>query len=105
MNTSQTRRRRIASLLIIACALAVGASTGVRLAAYGVPFALLTACVLGIASSSLWLYSHIDAALTSTTHRCRAPYCTVQVRMRHVSAADSLRWQEIAAAHPTHDTR
>ncbi|MCX4557469.1 hypothetical protein OHA02_14790 [Streptomyces phaeochromogenes] len=105
MNTSQTRRRRIVSLLTVACALAVGASIGVRLAAYGVPFALLTACVLGIASSSLWLFSRIEAALTSTTHRCTAPSCTFQVRMRHVSAAESRRWQEIAAAHPTHDSR
>ncbi|MET7700411.1 hypothetical protein [Streptomyces sp. NPDC005485] len=103
LNFPRTLRRRIVSLLIVAAALAVGASIGVRLASYGVPWLLLTACALSAVSSALWLFGRIEQALTTTTHRCTAPRCTFQARVQHVDAAENRRWQEIAAAHPRHD--
>ena len=101
--THMPLRRRVASVLLIAAALAMGAAIGVRLAAYGVPDALLAACALSAASSSLWLLTRIEQAQTTTTHRCTAPRCTFQARVRHADAAESRRWQEIAAAHPRHN--
>ncbi|MFF1565853.1 hypothetical protein ACFVY1_20400 [Streptomyces sp. NPDC058293] len=97
------RRRRIVSLLEIGVALAVGAAISFRLASYGVPFFLHATCVLGTAGSVLSALLNIEQALTATTHRCTAPGCDFRVRMQHVDAGENRRWQEIAAAHPTHD--
>ncbi|NEB75299.1 hypothetical protein G3I40_08650 [Streptomyces sp. SID14478] len=95
--------RRITGVLIIGFALAVALSIGVQLHSYAVPLGLLAPCVLGVFSCALWLLLRVAEAAESTVHRCTAPGCTFQVRMRHASAAESRRWQEIAAAHPTHD--
>ncbi|MET7924200.1 hypothetical protein ABZT43_09480 [Streptomyces sp. NPDC005349] len=100
---TKQQRRRIVSLLLIAVALAVGVAITVRLASYDVPFSLLTACGLGTTGSVYSALLHIEELLTATTHRCTAPGCDFRVRMQRVDAGENRRWQEIAAAHPTHN--
>ncbi|MGW6138091.1 hypothetical protein [Streptomyces sp. NPDC055140] len=100
---TKQQRRRIVSPLEIGVALAVGAAISIRLASYGVPFFLLTACALGTACSVLSALLNIEQAWTATTHRCTAPGCDFRVRIQHADAMESRRWQEIAAAHPRHD--
>ncbi|MFJ9088722.1 hypothetical protein ACIRL3_40570 [Streptomyces sp. NPDC102384] len=95
-------RSRMVDVVSVVTALALATSTGMRLHSYAVPLGLLITCVLAVASSALWLLSKVAEAAESTVHRCTAEGCTFQVRVRHGSAADSRRWQEIAAAHPTH---
>lgn len=95
-------RRRVVSLLIIGMAMAVAVSIGVRLHSYGVPLALITPCVLSVLSSSMWLLIRVEEAARTTTHRCTAAGCDFLVRLQHVDAAESRRWQEAAANHPAH---
>ncbi|MGH4030854.1 hypothetical protein ACQB60_18160 [Actinomycetota bacterium Odt1-20B] len=97
-------RRRVAGLLIIATAGAVAVSIGMRLRSYGVPIGLITPCVLAVLSSALWLLMDVSKALASTVHRCTVKGCTFEVRVQNADAAESRRWQEIAAAHPNHPT-
>lgn len=73
-----------------------------RLNAYNVPFSLLLTCGLAMWSSLLWLCSRITEAAQTTTHRCTVPGCYFAARLRHTDAAENRRWQEVAAAHPTH---
>jgi hypothetical protein len=96
-------RRRITSAALIVCASAVAGAIAVRLHSYGVPFGLITPCVLAVLSSALWLLIRAEEALSSTRHRCTATGCTFEVRMQNGSAVDNRRWQEVAAAHPTHN--
>ncbi|WP_405654466.1 hypothetical protein OHU25_32440 [Streptomyces sp. NBC_00117] len=100
---TKQQRRRIISLLQVGVALAVGAAISIRLSTYDVPFFLLTACALGTAGSVLSALLNIEQAWTATTHRCTAPGCDFRVRIQHSDAGESRRWQEIAAAHPTHN--
>lgn len=93
---------RMVDVISVVTALALAASVGLRLHSYAVPLHLLIPCVLAVASSALWLLSKAAEAFESTVHRCTASGCTFQVRVRNGSAAESRRWQEIAAAHPTH---
>ncbi|WP_428953316.1 hypothetical protein [Streptomyces sp. cg35] len=96
-------RHRLTDVLIIGFSLAVGASIGVQLYWQHVTWGLIVPCVLAAASSSLWLLSKVAEAFESTVHRCTAPGCTFRVRVQNVDAAENRRWQEVAAAHPTHD--
>ncbi|MFE6801541.1 hypothetical protein ACFVEN_07640 [Streptomyces sp. NPDC057681] len=100
---TKQQRRRLVSLLQVGVSLAVGAAISIRLATYDVPFFLLTACALGTAGSVLSALLNIEQAWTATTHRCTVPGC-VRVRIQHSDAGENRRWQEIAAAHPTHTT-
>ncbi|MFF2252478.1 hypothetical protein [Streptomyces sp. NPDC058142] len=100
---TKQQRRRIVSLLQVGVSLAVGVAISIRLASYGVPFFLLTACALGTAGSVLSALLNIEQARVATTHRCTAPGCDFRVRIQHSDAGESRRWQEIAAAHPTHN--
>ncbi|MFD4477366.1 hypothetical protein ACFWPU_14815 [Streptomyces sp. NPDC058471] len=102
MARKSSLRRRIVSALIITGAGAVALSIGVRLHSYGVPVGLITPCVLSVLSSSLWLLLRVEEAARTTTHRCTAAGCDFQVRVQHVGAAESRRWQETASDHPTH---
>ncbi|MGW6270427.1 hypothetical protein [Streptomyces sp. NPDC055060] len=102
MARKSSPRRRIVAALVIAAALAVALSIGVRLASYGVPLALITPCVLAVLSSSLWLLMRVEEAARTTTHRCTAAGCDFLVRLQHVDAAENRRWQETAANHPAH---
>ncbi|MEU2153804.1 hypothetical protein ABZ532_02035 [Streptomyces sp. NPDC019396] len=95
-------RRRITSAALIAAAGTVAAWIAVQLHAYGVPIGLITPCVLSVLSSALWLLIRAEEAWSSTRHRCTATGCTFEVRVQNGSAADNRRWQEVAAAHPTH---
>ncbi|MBM4794608.1 hypothetical protein HXP44_21715 [Streptomyces sioyaensis] len=99
------QRRRLA-LPAAALAGAVAAvSTGLRLAAYHVPASLSLSCALSVLASTVWLIAHIADALTVTTYRCQAPGCDFRVRLRITDAAESRRWQKIAAEHPSHGYR
>ncbi|MFE4717710.1 hypothetical protein ACFRLW_15035 [Streptomyces sp. NPDC056728] len=100
---TKQQRRRIVSLLEVGVSIAVGVAISIRLASYGVPFGLITPCVLSVLSSALWLLIRAEEALSSTRHRCTTQGCTFEVRVQNGSAVDNRRWQEVAAAHPTHD--
>ncbi|MFF0759480.1 hypothetical protein ACFYWH_05495 [Streptomyces sp. NPDC003737] len=100
MNTSSIRRRRLAVSAAAAVSTALSVAIGVRLSAYGVPLALLLACCLScMATFSSLLFRVIDA-LSTTVHRCTRPGCDFRVSLAHTDAAESRRWQEIAAQHP-----
>ncbi|MEU9345173.1 hypothetical protein AB0D74_28620 [Streptomyces sp. NPDC048278] len=100
MNHTSTTRRRLTLLVVGTACTALAVAIGVRLAAYGVPLALLVACCLScLATFSSLLFRLVDA-LSTTTHRCRRPGCDFQVRLTHANAAESRRWQEIAGQHP-----
>ncbi|MFJ9104829.1 hypothetical protein ACIRJM_40940 [Streptomyces sp. NPDC102405] len=100
MNTSSMRRRRLAISAAVAVSTALSVAVGVRLAGYAVPVALLLACCLScLATFSSLLFRLVDVWST-TTHRCTQAGCDFQVRLTHAGAAESRRWQEIAAHHP-----
>ncbi|MEU1597240.1 hypothetical protein ABZ468_31415 [Streptomyces sp. NPDC005708] len=102
MEQSPTRHRITGAFLIgVACLAAV--LIGSQLHTYGVPLGLITPCVLSVLSSALWLLIRVEEAWSSTRHRCSAQGCTFEVRVQNGSAADNRRWQEVAAAHPTHN--
>ncbi|MGH4027840.1 hypothetical protein ACQB60_02750 [Actinomycetota bacterium Odt1-20B] len=96
-------RRRLAFPLMCAIALGCGAFTGAQLAAYHVPVLLLISCALATVSSVLCVLGQAKEALTSVVHRCPADDCDFEVRVSDGDAAESRRWQEIAADHPHHD--
>ncbi|MEV6994362.1 hypothetical protein AB0N87_35105 [Streptomyces sp. NPDC093228] len=96
-------RRRITGVFLIGGACLVAFLIGSQLHSYGVPLGLITLCVLSVLSSALWLLIRAEEAWSSTRHRCTAQGCTFEVRVQNGSAADNRRWQEIAAAHPTHN--
>ncbi|MFD4973175.1 hypothetical protein [Streptomyces sp. NPDC058424] len=96
-------RRRITSAFLISGGCLVAFLIGSQLHTYGVPLGLITPCVLSVLSSALWLLIRVEEALSRTRHRCTAQGCTFEVRVQSGSAADNRRWQEVAAAHPTHN--
>ncbi|MFF1766843.1 hypothetical protein [Streptomyces sp. NPDC058249] len=102
MEQSPTRRR-INGAFLIGGACLVALLIGSQLHFYGVPLGLITPCVLSVLSSALWLLIRAEEAWSSTRHRCTAQGCTFEVRVQNGSAADNRHWQEVAAAHPTHN--
>ncbi|MEU5046516.1 hypothetical protein [Streptomyces griseorubiginosus] len=97
MNT--TRHRALAvGAVVVSGVLAV--AIGVRLSAYGVPLALLLACCLSCLATFSSVLFRVIAALSTTTHRCTRPGCDFRVSLAHMDAAESRKWQEIAAQHP-----
>ncbi|UXX93770.1 hypothetical protein N7U49_19900 [Streptomyces sp. AD2-2] len=94
-----TRHRAfITGAAAVSAALAV--VIGVRLSGYGVPFALLLACCLSCMATFSSLLFHVIGAWSTTIHRCTRPGCDFRVSLAHTDAAESRRWQEIAAHHP-----
>ncbi|MFC8239498.1 hypothetical protein [Streptomyces chartreusis] len=93
-------RQRALTAGAVAVSTALAIAIGVRLASYGVPAVLLLACCLSCTAAFSSLLFRIIAAAATTTHRCTRPGCDFQVRLTHGSAAESRRWQEIAATHP-----
>ncbi|MFE6691045.1 hypothetical protein ACFVFQ_31835 [Streptomyces sp. NPDC057743] len=75
---------------------------GSQLAAYHVPLSLLVSCALAWLASTVWFVEALIKAFDTTTYRCPEPDCAFTVRVRHSDAAESRRWQETAAEHPTH---
>ncbi|TCR24201.1 hypothetical protein [Streptomyces sp. BK205] len=100
MNTSSIRRRRIAVSAAVAVSTALSVAIGVRLSGYGVPLALLLACCLSCLATFSSLLFRVIAALSTTTHRCTRPGCDFRVSLAYTDAAESRKWQEIAAQHP-----
>jgi hypothetical protein len=93
-------RRRVALLGVVAACTALAAAIGVRLAAYGVPTALLVACSLSCLATFTSLGFRAVDALSTTTHQCKQPGCDFRVQLTNPDAAENRRWQEIAARHP-----
>ncbi|WP_405838400.1 hypothetical protein OG528_12675 [Streptomyces platensis] len=94
--------------LALSASVIVGAATGityaVRLADYGVPISLSLSCALSVFAVTMWLAGRVaDALSPATTHRCAAAGCDFQVRLQGTGAAESRKWQEIAASHPDHN--
>ena len=102
MNRTSTTRHRILVTGAVAVSALLAASIGVRLAGYGVPFALLLACGLSCMATFSRLFFHVIDAWSTTTHRCTRRGCDFRVRLTHTDAAESRRWQEVAGAHPDH---
>ncbi|WP_333740847.1 hypothetical protein [Streptomyces sp. IBSBF 2806] len=94
-----TRHRGlITGAVAVSAALAI--AIGVQLSGYGVPLSLLLACCLSCLATFSSLLFRLIAALSTTTHRCARPGCDFRVSLAHTDAAESRRWQEIAAQHP-----
>ncbi|MET8074896.1 hypothetical protein [Streptomyces sp. NPDC005303] len=100
MNNSSIRRRRLAVSAAVAASTALTVAIGVRLSGYGVPLALLLACCLSCLATFSSLLFRVIAAWSTTTHRCTQPGCDFRVSLAHTDAAESRKWQEIAAQHP-----
>ncbi|MGA5130821.1 hypothetical protein ACPCTO_13530 [Streptomyces olivoreticuli] len=95
-------QRRLRLPVAAAVGAAVGVAIGLRLRPYGVPLSLTLVCALAIFANVTATVNHLAEAAASTTHRCTVPGCDFRVRLSDPTAAESRRWQEAAAAHPTH---
>lgn len=93
-------RHRILTIGAVAVSTALSLAIGARLASYDVPAVLLLACSLSCTAAFSSLLFRLIDAWSTTTHRCTRPGCDFQVRLTHTDAAESRRWQEIAATHP-----
>ncbi|MEU0028748.1 hypothetical protein [Streptomyces sp. NPDC006335] len=96
----KTTRHRALTAGAAAVSAALAVAIGVRLSAYGVPLALLLACCLSCLATFSSLLFRVIAAWSTTTHRCTRPGCDFRVSLAHTDAAESRKWQEIAAQHP-----
>ncbi|TBO57022.1 hypothetical protein EYS09_24785 [Streptomyces kasugaensis] len=81
-------------------AAALAAAYGVQLASYNVPLPPTVACAGCIFAVGFTSLHRAVKTWSSTTHRCTE--CDFTVRLRGADAAESRRWQEIAASHPGH---
>ncbi|GAA5615820.1 hypothetical protein CP981_11200 [Streptomyces platensis] len=99
----QRRHLLLSATLVVGAAVAI--SYAVKLSAYGVPASLVVSCSLAVGSTALVFASRLADLFEVTTHRCQAPGCDFQARVRGVSAVENRRWQETAAEHPTHRYR
>ncbi|WP_058046266.1 hypothetical protein [Streptomyces roseifaciens] len=95
-----TRHIRIAIALCAGAGMAV--AMWARLSPYGLPWSLTLSCVVAVSGTISAATLHLTEMFAVTTHRCKAPGCRYIVRVTGVDAAESRRWQEIAAAHPGH---
>ncbi|NUS81022.1 MAG: hypothetical protein HOV70_33100 [Streptomyces sp.] len=101
-HTPSTTRRRVITVGIVAVSTALAVAIAARLSGYGVPVLLVAACGASCLSAFSSLLFHVADALPATTHRCTRPGCDFRVRLTNTDAAESRRWQEIAATHPHH---
>ncbi|GAB2891666.1 hypothetical protein [Streptomyces mayteni] len=67
---------------------------------YDVPFVLAFCIAVVMGLDTLNSVFNIATRARTITHRCTEPDCTFRVSVTAVDAAESRRWQEIAAAHP-----
>jgi hypothetical protein len=95
-----TTRRRALIVGAVALSATLAIVIGVRLSGYGVPVTLLLACCLSCVATFSSLFFHVIGAWSTTTHRCARPGCDFRVSLTGTDAAESRRWQEIAAHHP-----
>ncbi|PWI15570.1 hypothetical protein DI272_16365 [Streptomyces sp. Act143] len=101
-HTPSAVRRRLLAVGIIAVSTALAVAIAARLSGYGVPVLLVMACGAACLSAFCDLLFRVADAAQATTHRCTQPGCDFHVRLTNVDAAESRRWQEIAATHPHH---
>ncbi|MEW2467150.1 hypothetical protein AB0919_19345 [Streptomyces sp. NPDC046994] len=99
MKPTMTRRRLI-ELAGVTVSAALAVALGARLSSYGVPVLLLVACSTACMTTFVTLLFRVSEALSMTTHRCKRPGCDFQIHLRNANAAESRRWQELAADHP-----
>ncbi|QKV93883.1 hypothetical protein HUT19_20715 [Streptomyces sp. NA02950] len=95
-------KQRLFPLLAEAIAAAMAANLGYQLTDYDVPLALVLACALALYIAFRETLRQLAQARYTVTHRCTVPGCTFTVRLTRADAVENRRWQEIAAAHPSH---
>ncbi|MFF7348737.1 hypothetical protein ACFZA4_34415 [Streptomyces antimycoticus] len=90
--------KRLPIAEIIAAAMA--ACIGYQLDTYDVPLSMTLASSLAMFLAFRDTIHQLTGASRAVTHRCPNRGCDFMVRLTGASAAESRRWQEIAAAHP-----
>ncbi|MFJ8507586.1 hypothetical protein [Streptomyces avermitilis] len=93
-------RHRALNAGAVAVSGALSVAIAVQLSAHGVSPALLFACTASCLATFSSLLFRLIGAWSTTTHRCTRPGCDFRVSLTRATAADSQRWQEIAAHHP-----
>ncbi|MBA6433859.1 hypothetical protein [Streptomyces sp. GMR22] len=93
-------KRRLPVAEIIAAGMA--AYIGYQLDSYGVPLVMTVASSLAMFLAFRDAIHQFTGVARAVTHRCPDRGCDFMVRLTGASAAESRRWQEIAAAHPRH---
>ncbi|MFD8366008.1 hypothetical protein [Streptomyces hygroscopicus] len=95
-------KQRLFPLLAEAIAGAMAGYLGYQLTTYDVPLALVVACALALYIAFRESLHQLRQAPHTVTHRCTVPGCAFTVRLTRADAVENRRWQEIAAAHPSH---
>ncbi|MBZ4319400.1 hypothetical protein [Streptomyces huiliensis] len=95
-------KHKISHVVTLALGAAAGTSNGWQLASYDVPLALTVSSAFAVFACVHLGAEHLACLLSGTTYRCTEPGCAFRVRVTGVNAAENRRWQETAAAHPTH---
>ncbi|MEU7163848.1 hypothetical protein AB0A70_04280 [Streptomyces morookaense] len=98
----KAKLRRLAFPLALLTAAAVGSEDARQLVARHVPWALTAECALAVFATVEVAVRELLLRLCGETHRCRIDGCRFRIRLTCPNAVQSRRWQEIAAAHPTH---
>ncbi|MGW2366343.1 hypothetical protein ACWCZ5_12260 [Streptomyces sp. NPDC001667] len=94
------RRLRLPAAALVGATVATGIWSDLN--GYGVQRSLMTVCSLAVFANITVTVDHLWKAASVTTHRCTARGCDFRVRLSDPTAAESRRWQEAAAAHPSH---
>ncbi|MFE2440945.1 hypothetical protein ACFXDF_02535 [Streptomyces sp. NPDC059426] len=95
-------KQRLFPLLAEAIAAAMAGYLGYQLSTYDVPLLLDVACALALYIAFRESLHQLRQAPHTVTHRCTVPGCAFTVRLTRADAVENRRWQEIAAAHPSH---
>ncbi|MEV6669938.1 hypothetical protein [Streptomyces sp. NPDC051162] len=94
------RRLRLSAAALVGAVVASGICSDLN--DCGVQGSLMAVCSLAVFANVTATVDHLWIAATATTHRCTVRGCDFRVRLSDPTAAESRRWQEAAAAHPTH---
>ncbi|MEU1779255.1 hypothetical protein ABZ545_07165 [Streptomyces abikoensis] len=101
--TTKAKLRRLGRPLAVAVGALTGGSYARPLITCGVPALLTIGCALAVFAVTHTAVGMLLEWLYGETYRCKAPGCGFHVRIPGTDAGESRWWQEIAAAHPTHD--
>ncbi|MEU1309636.1 hypothetical protein ABZ419_12180 [Streptomyces cinnamoneus] len=101
--TSKAKLRRFSSPLAVVAGTLTGGGYARQLITCGVPALLTIGCALAVFAVVHTAVGTLLEWLCGEKYRCKAPGCGFHVRLPGTDAGESRRWQEIAAAHPTHD--
>lgn len=95
------RRRHGLAVAAVACVAFAGWMAW-RLDSYGVPLGLTIAASCGVLAGVFGAVADLARATATVTHQCPESGCDFRVSLTGTDAAESRRWQEIAANHPHH---